>query len=117
MTPFRNAVISVVSARGVMAAMDMGQKLVDERRERMARTRNELCAWLKQKKLNYIESQANFVMFDARRDIRELGSAMLAKGVAVGRPFPPYDKMMRITIGTDAEMAKFRTALSDVLSV
>jgi histidinol-phosphate/aromatic aminotransferase/cobyric acid decarboxylase-like protein len=42
---------------------------------------------------------------------------MLAKGVAVGRPFPPYDKMMRITIGTDAEMMKFRKALSDVLSV
>jgi len=117
MTPFRNAIISVVSMRGVTAAMDMGQKLVDERRERMARTRNELCTWLKQKKLNYIESQANFVMFDARRDIREMGSAMLAKGVAVGRPFPPYDKMMRITIGTDAEMAKFRTALSEVLSV
>ena len=117
MEPFRNAVISIVSARAVMAAIDMGQKLVDERREKMARTRNELCAWLKQKKFSYIESQANFVMFDAKRDIRELGPAMLAKSVAVGRPFPPYDKMMRITLGTDAEMAKFRTALGEVLSV
>jgi histidinol-phosphate aminotransferase len=117
MEPFRNAVISIVSARGVMAAIDMGPKLIDERREKMARTRNELVAWLKQKNLSYIESQANFVMFDSRRDIREVGPAMLAKGVAVGRPFPPYDKMMRITIGTDSEMAKFRTVAGEVLGV
>jgi len=117
MTPFRNAVISIVSVRGVMAAIDLGPKLIDERRENMARTRNELCAWLQQKKLNYIESQANFVMFDAKKDIREAAPAMLAKGVAVGRHFPPYDKMMRITIGTDQEMTKFRTALSEVLAI
>ena len=29
-------------------------------------------------------------------------------GVAPGRPFPPLDNMLRVTIGTDAEMAKFR---------
>jgi histidinol-phosphate aminotransferase len=115
MEPFRNAMISIVSARAVLAAIDMGPKLVEERRDRMARARGELCTWLKQKNLKYIESQANFVMFDAKRDIKELGPAMLAKGVAIGRPFPPYDKMVRITIGTDAEMAKFRTALTEVL--
>jgi histidinol-phosphate/aromatic aminotransferase/cobyric acid decarboxylase-like protein len=114
MEPFRNAVISIVSARAIMAAIDLGPKLIEERREKMARTRNDLVAWLKQKKFSSIESQANFVMLDARRDIRELGPAMLAKGIAVGRPFPPYDKMMRITIGTDAEMAKFKTAFGEV---
>jgi histidinol-phosphate aminotransferase len=117
MEPFRNAIISIVSANAVMAAIDLGQKFVDERRDKLTRTRTELCNWLKQKKLNHIESQANFVMFDIKKDIKEVGPAMAAKGVAVGRPFPPYDKMMRITIGTDAEMAKFRTALSEVLSV
>lgn len=115
MEPFRNAIISIVSTRAVLAAIDLGPKLIDERRERIAHTRNELCAWLKQKKLSYIESQANFVMFDTKRDMREVGPAMLAKGVAVGRLFPAYDKMMRITLGTDTEMAKFRSALSEVL--
>jgi len=42
---------------------------------------------------------------------------MLEKGVAVGRHFPPMDKMMRVSIGTDAEMKKFRSALSEVLAV
>jgi len=117
MAPFRNAVISIVSARGVAAAIDLGQKFIDERRDRMIRTRTELCAWFKQKKLNYIESQANFVMVDSGKDINQVGPAMLAKGVAVGRPFLPYDKMVRVTLGTDAEMAKFRGAFAEVLAV
>ena len=29
-------------------------------------------------------------------------------GVAVGRPFPPLDNMLRVTIGTEPEMQKFR---------
>jgi hypothetical protein len=33
---------------------------------------------------------------------------ILRLGVAPGRPFPPLDNMLRVTIGTDAEMAKFR---------
>lgn len=117
MAPFRNALISVVTAHAVSAALDLGPKFIDERRDKIIRTRTELCSWLKQKKLNYIESQANFVMIDSGRDINQLGPAMLAKGVAVGRPFPPYDKMVRVTLGTDAEMAKFRGAFSEVLAV
>ena len=72
-------------------------------------------AFLKEQKLNYIDSHANFVMFDMKKDIREVGPAMLAKGVAVGRPFPPYYNYMRITLGTDAEMARFRKTLVEVL--
>jgi histidinol-phosphate/aromatic aminotransferase/cobyric acid decarboxylase-like protein len=34
--------------------------------------------------------------------------------VAVGRPFPPLDKMLRVTIGTDPEMKKFREAFWEV---
>jgi histidinol-phosphate aminotransferase len=117
MEPFRNAVISIVSARAVMAAIDMGPKLIEDRKAKMTRTRTDLLTWLKSKKMNYIDSQANFVMFETKRDINQLGPAMMAKGVAVGRPFPPYTNMMRITIGTDSEMAKFKSALAEVLSV
>jgi histidinol-phosphate/aromatic aminotransferase/cobyric acid decarboxylase-like protein len=28
--------------------------------------------------------------------------------VAVGRPFPPMDNFLRVSIGTDQDMAKFR---------
>ena len=115
MEPYRNNVISIVAVRAVLAALDLGPKMLDERREKITRTRGELCAWLNEKKINYIEPQANFMMIDTGRDIHKMIPAMLAKGVAIGRPFPPYNTMMRVTIGTGADMARFRGALSEVL--
>jgi histidinol-phosphate/aromatic aminotransferase/cobyric acid decarboxylase-like protein len=47
-------------------------------------------------------------MIDTGRDAREFIGAMPRLGVTPGRPFPPLDRMLRVTIGTDAEMAKFR---------
>ena len=47
-------------------------------------------------------------MIDAGRNAREFIAAMPKLGVAPGRPFPPLDNMLRVTIGTDADMAKFR---------
>jgi histidinol-phosphate/aromatic aminotransferase/cobyric acid decarboxylase-like protein len=40
---------------------------------------------------------------------------MLDRGVAVGRPFPPLNQMLRVTLGTDADMAKFREVFPQVV--
>ncbi len=117
MAPYRNNVISIVSVRAVLAALDLGPKLLDDRRMMIANTRDEMCAWFKAKKIDYIPPQANFLMLDVGRDVRTVAPKLLERGVAVGRPFPPMDHMMRVTIGTSAEMAKFRSALSEVLAV
>jgi histidinol-phosphate aminotransferase len=117
MTPYRNNVISIVTARAVLAALDLGPKFIEDRRTRTADIRNRMVAWCRDKKLPAIDSHANFMMIDTGRNVRELGPQILAKAVAVGRPFPPYDSMLRITIGTEPEMAKFRTALGEVLGV
>jgi histidinol-phosphate aminotransferase len=42
-------------------------------------------------------------------------SGMLEHGVAVGRPFPPLDQMLRVTIGTEPEMARFKDAFAQVV--
>jgi histidinol-phosphate aminotransferase len=115
MEPFRDNVISIVSARGVRAALEEAATLIPERRARVAQLRSELCAWLKQHGLGFIESQANFMMIDLGRDVREVLPSMYRRGVAPGRPFPPLDRMMRVSIGTAAEMEKFRQVLLDVL--
>ena len=82
----------------------------------MTRIREELCAWLRQKNLRYIEPHANFVMIDIGRDVRRFGAAMFQRGVAVGRPFPPLNQMLRVTIGTSQEMEKFREVFWQVYS-
>ena len=116
MTPYRNNVISFVSARAVVAALDLGPMLVQERRAKIDRTRNELCSWLTAKGFRFVPPQANFVMIETGKDAREMQARMLAKGVAIGRPFPALNTMVRVSIGTDAEMAKFRHVLTEIAS-
>jgi histidinol-phosphate aminotransferase len=108
LSPLRLNVISIVSARGVVAALGDQQNMLRERRAILAHTRRELCDWLTERKMKYIPAQANFIMIDCGRNAREFINTMPGMGVAVGRPFPPLDNMLRVTIGTDPEMAKFR---------
>jgi histidinol-phosphate aminotransferase len=116
MEPYRNNVISFVSARAVTAALDLGPKMLEERKAKIVHTRNELCAWMSEKKYKFIPPQANFVMIETGRDAKVMQAALLAKGVAIGRPFPPLNTMIRVSIGTDAEMVKFRKAFTDVMA-
>jgi histidinol-phosphate aminotransferase len=108
LSPLRMGVISIVSARAVVAALANRQTILADRRTSLARTRRDLCAWLTSKNLKFIEPHANFMMIDVGRNARAFIDAMPAMGVAPGRPFPPLDNMLRVTIGTDPEMAKFR---------
>jgi len=79
MAPFRNNVISIVTARAVLAAIAEGNTLVQQRRTRLIRTRRELLNWLREREITFIEPQANFLMIDVRRDARELFSTCLPK--------------------------------------
>jgi histidinol-phosphate aminotransferase len=108
MAPLRMNVISCVTTRAVLAALGEARTLVPERRADIARTRSSLCAWLRERKVSYIEPHGNFIMIDVGRDARDFISAMPARGVAVGRPFPPLTNLMRVTIGSEADMARFR---------
>jgi histidinol-phosphate aminotransferase len=108
--PLRMNVVSIVSARGVAAALEHRQSFIPERKKAMSRTRSELTAWLNDRKVGFIPPQANFIMIDCGRPAREFIAALPKLGVVPGRPFPPLDNMMRVTIGTDAEMSKFRDA-------
>lgn len=116
MTPFMDNVIPFLGVRAAMAALQEKVTLVPERRKTNARVRAELCQWLDRNKVSYIPSQANFIMIDVKRDVRSFSAAMFGEGVAVGRPFPPLDRMLRVTIGTDEHMQRFREAFLKVYS-
>ncbi|PYT27565.1 MAG: hypothetical protein DMG57_17930 [Acidobacteria bacterium] len=113
---FKDNVIPILGLRAATAALGEAAIIVPKRRAEMTRIRGELCSWLREKGVSYIEPHANFLMIDIRRDVRSFGPAMFRKGVAVGRPFPPLDQMLRVTIGTDQEMARFRETFWQVYS-
>lgn len=115
MSDYMDNVIPVLALRGAAAALGEKATLVPKRRESNARSRAGLCQWLRQQGIPFIEPHANFVMIDTGRNVKPLGEAMLRKGVAVGRPFPPLDHMLRVTIGTDAQMQRFRSVFEEAL--
>jgi histidinol-phosphate aminotransferase len=116
MNPFMDNVIPYLGVRASIAALREKATLVPERRKNNAQIRGELCQWLDQNKVRYIPSQANFVMIDVKRDVRDFSAAMYREGVAVGRPFPPLNTMLRVTLGNATEMQRFRQAFLKVYS-
>ena len=101
-------VISIVTARAVVAALADRDNILRDRKTALVKTRRELTAWLHERGVRFIEPNANFLMIDTGRNAREFIDKMPALGVAPGRPFPPLDNMLRVSIGTDPDMARFR---------
>lgn len=117
MTLYRNNVISIIGVRAVLAALDLGPNLIEERRARIALTRSDLTQWCRKKEIKYIEPHGNFIMIDTGRDVSKVSAALVAKGVVPGRPFPSCGTMIRITIAGESDMAKFKSAFGEVLGV
>jgi histidinol-phosphate aminotransferase len=59
-----------------------------------------------------IPSQANFFMFDTRREVKPLISALHDSGVDVGRIFPALPRHLRVTLGTADQMTRFLDAFA-----
>ena len=61
-------------------------------------------------------SHTNFVLADIRRDAAEFQKACRARGIAVGRPFPPLNSWTRVSVGTEDENRRAMDAFTRVLS-
>ncbi|WP_022971062.1 pyridoxal phosphate-dependent aminotransferase, partial [Xanthomonas maliensis] len=90
-------------------------QLIPSRRAENARVREDTVAWLKHQGYACLPSQANCFMVDLRRDGKAFTAAMQQQGVVVGRSWPIWPQLVRITVGTDAEMQRFRQAFVKVM--
>lgn len=90
--------------------------LVAERRAINARVRNDVFEFLYKKSIKYIPSVSNKFMMEAGRPGAELTRALAQEKVFIGRTWPVWPTMVRVSIGTQDDMNKFKTALSKVLS-
>ena len=62
-----------------------------------------------------IPSETNFFMVHLKRPIQPVIEDFRKKGVLVGRPFPPLNEHLRVSIGTPDEMARFMVAFKEIL--
>lgn len=65
-------------------------------------------------KLDYVPTEANFILFDARRDEKEVFVSLMRRGVIVRGGFG-YPTHLRVTIGTRDHNEKFIRALESTL--
>ncbi|HEV2239579.1 MAG TPA: histidinol-phosphate transaminase [Streptosporangiaceae bacterium] len=77
--------------------------------------RDELVRWLRGRGLAAADSDANFVLFGEFGDRHAVWQRLLDRGVLIREVGPPG--WLRVSIGTSAEMAAFRTALHEVLAL
>ena len=89
--------------------------LVPTRKKIIADTRNDTFAWLSQNHYTFIPSVSNCFMIDTGRNGRDVIKAMQAKNVMIGRTWPIWPNMVRVSVGTPAEMAQFKTAFKAVM--
>ncbi|WP_407180609.1 pyridoxal phosphate-dependent aminotransferase [Bradyrhizobium sp. STM 3562] len=65
--------------------------------------------------VRHTDSHGNFVFFETRRPHAEFSQALQAKGIDIGRAFPPLDQWARISIGLPTENEIARKAVAAVL--
>jgi histidinol-phosphate aminotransferase len=102
-------------AMGLASLAD--SEVVPRQRRLLNDTRRWLCAQLAKQGRRYIPSQANFVMIDVGTDVVPVGRAFSERGIQVGRKFPSMPNWLRVSIGTQDQMAAFVAALQEVVPV
>ncbi|MEJ7926292.1 pyridoxal phosphate-dependent aminotransferase [Sphingobium sp. AN641] len=94
--------------------------LIKARRAEMIANREETIAWLTKKGIEvHPGSQANMFMVDWKRPAKEMQAALLAtpEKVQIGRSWPIWPTVGRVTVGSASDMAAFRSAVAKVMNV
>ncbi len=90
--------------------------LIPQRKKIIGDTRRDTLAWLATNNYKVIgDPQSNCFMIDTGRNGRSVISAMQAKNVYIGRTWPIWPNAVRVSVGTPADMAKFKVAFKEVM--
>lgn len=105
--------VNALAQEAALAALE-DREFVERTRENNRRGKTQLYRAFEALNLPYVPTEANFILFDARRDEQEVFRRMLRRGVIIRGGFG-YPSMLRVTIGTQEENEAFITALEAVL--
>jgi histidinol-phosphate aminotransferase len=108
--PYHLSAVTQAAARVALAHADEMLARVDQLRS----ARDDVAAWLEEYGLEIADSDANFVLFGRFTDRHAVWQALLDRGVLIRETGP--DGWLRVSAGTPAEMAAFKTALRGVLA-
>jgi len=104
--------LSAITQSVAVTALDYVDELQGQV-DTLRRERDALVAWLRDRGVQAVDSDANFVLFGVFTDRHQAWQGLLDRGVLVREVGP--EGWLRVTIGTPEDNAAFRTALTAVL--
>lgn len=107
--PYHLSALTQEAARAALAHADLLQRQVAQIRQ----DRDACVAWLRERGLTAIDSDANFVLFGPFADRHAIWQGLLDRGVLIRETGP--QEYLRVSIGTPDEMTAFRNALTEVI--
>jgi histidinol-phosphate/aromatic aminotransferase/cobyric acid decarboxylase-like protein len=72
--------------------------------------------FLEKKHFSFVPSVSNCFMVDVKRPGNEIIMAMRTEKVFIGRVWPSWPTYVRVTVGTQEEMERFKTAFLKVMA-
>ena len=109
--PYHLSAVTQATARVALAHSGEMLHHVDQLRA----ARDDLAAWLPAQGLQVADSDANFLLFGRFTDRHLVWQELLDRGVLIRETGPAG--WLRVSVGTPAEMAAFKAALTEVLAL
>ena len=113
---FANNFVALPAAVAAEASL-LDPALVPARKAENARVRAGVEQWLTARGVRYVPSQTNFMMVHVGRPGGEVQAALARERVFISGPRPHMPDWVRITIGSAAEMDKFKGAFAKAMGL
>ena len=104
-----------ITAVAAAKASLLDPELVPTRKKIMAELREENIAFLRSHGYAVTPSVSNCFMLNVKKPGKEVQAALAAKEIYIGRVWPAWLDSVRVTVGTQTEMAAFQKAFVEVM--
>ncbi len=110
--------IGFVPITGVAAATASlrSKTIVAQRKKINADIRDDVFAFLDKRNIPFVRSEANHFMVDVKRPGGEVVEALAKQNVMIGRLWPAWPTHVRVSVGTQDDMNKFKAAFAKVMA-
>jgi len=113
--PFGVGFLPITGVAAATASLK-SKTVVAERRKINKDIRDNVFEFLEAKNISYVKSEANHFMMDVKRPGGEVVKGLADQNVFIGRLWPAWPTHVRVSIGTQEDMDKFKAALMKVMA-
>jgi histidinol-phosphate aminotransferase len=110
-----NGMMPITAMAAAKASLE-AKYLVPQRRKLIGDVREDVLGFLDQHGYKCVPSVSNCFMVDTRRPAREVIQAMQHEKVIIGRPWDIWPTHVRVTVGLQDEMDRFKAAFLKVMA-